>query len=168
MNTIQEGDLIFDVTDSKNAEKFDDSAIPARQSTMKRVDFIIEKEDRFIFLEVKDPDMPRAVNPGKLKQELQSGNLVPELAGKYRDSLLFAKLCEGYDDKPIDYIVLISMASLEDALILAKTDALKSAIPISHPKWSQNAANSCMILKLDAYKQVFGENSVWRKSDFEG
>jgi len=166
MRTVQEEDLIFDVTAAVRAEKFDDDAIHGTKSTMKRVDFIIEKDDKVIFLEVKDPDMPGAVNPNKLKLDLQGGNLIPELAGKYRDSLLFTHLRGGYD-KPINYVVLISMACLDDALILNKTDALRSAIPISNRLWHQNSANSCVILKLDAYQQVFGDQSVWRASDYE-
>jgi len=166
MRTVQEDDLIFDVTAAVKAEKFDDVVIHGAKSTMKRVDFIIEKDDKVIFLEVKDPDMPGAVNPNKLKQDLQGGNLIPELAGKYRDSLLFTHLRGGFG-KPIQYVVLINMACLDDALILNKTDALKSAIPISHRQWRQDSANSCVILKLDAYKRAFGDQSVWRASDYE-
>ena len=110
--------------------------------------------------------MPGAANPNKLKQELQGGSLIPELAGKYRDSFLFTHLRGGYE-KPINYVVLISMASLDDALILNKTDVLRSAIPISHRQWNQDSVASCIILKLDAYKKVFGDKSVWRASDYE-
>jgi len=166
MRNIQEEDLIFDVTSSISAEKFDDTAIHGTKSTMKRVDIIIEQDDKVIFLEIKDPDMPGAANPNKLKQDLQGGILIPELAGKYRDSLLFIRLRGGYD-KPINYVVLISMASLDDALVLNKTDVLRSAIPISHQQWKENSADSCVILKLDAYKRAFGDGSVWRASDYE-
>ena len=135
---------------------------------MKRVDLIFEHNDKVIFLEVKDPDMPGAVNPDKLRQDLQGGNLIPDLAAKYRDSLLFTGLRGGYYNKPIHYIVLISMASLDDALILNKTDVLRAAIPVSHPQWNGNsAAAACVILKLENYKQQFGDGSVWRASDYE-
>ncbi len=167
MKTLQEEDLIFNVTSAVSAVKFDDNAIHGTKSTMKRVDIIIEKDDKVIFLEVKDPDMPGAVNPNKLKQDLQGGSLIPELAGKYRDSLLFTRLRGGYD-KPINYVVLISMACLDDALILNKTDVLRSAIPVSHRQWNHDSASSCVILKLDAYKKAFGDHSVWRASDYEG
>lgn len=166
MRTLQEEDLIFDISSSINAEKFDDNAIHGASSTMKRIDFIIENKDNVIFLEIKDPDMPGAANPKKLKQDLQGGSLIPELAGKYRDSLLFTRLRGGFE-KPINYVVLISMASLDDALILNKTDVLRSAIPISHEQWDQDCAYSCVILKLDAYKKAFGDGSVWRASDYE-
>lgn len=166
MKTLQEEDLIFDVSSAVTSEKFDDNSIHGTKSTMKRVDFIVEEIERFIFLEVKDPDKTGATNPGKLKHDLQGGNLIPELAAKYRDTLMFTGLRGGYD-KPIHYIVLISMASLDEALILSKIDVLRKAIPISHNQWSRDSAASCVILKLDAYKKAFGEGSVWRKSDYE-
>ena len=166
MKTIQEEDLIFDVTSAVKAEKFDDNSIHGSKSTMKRVDFIIEENNKVIFLEIKDPDKPGATNPEKFMNDLKGGNLIPELAGKYRDSLLFSRLRGGYE-KPISYVVLVSMGRLEDALILSKTDALKFAIPLSNPQWQEASANSCVILKLCAYKRAFGDDSVWRASDFK-
>ena len=148
MNTTQEDDLIFRFDREDRIEEFDDNAVHGPKSTMKRVDRIIEKNDKVIFLEVKDPDMPDANNPGKLLQELQSNNLIHDLAGKYRDSLLFTNLRGGYD-KPIDYVVLISMAALENAFLISKTDALKSAIPVSNQRWNHDSLSSCMILNLD-------------------
>ena len=166
MKTVQEEDLIFDVSFADKVEKFDDKKLHDTRSTMKKVDFIIEDKKRFIFLEVKDPDMPGANNIEKFKKDHLGGNLISDLAGKYRDSLLFSKL-RGTLNKPVDYIVLISMASLEDALVISKIDALKRAIPISHKQWVEDSVNSCVILKLDAYKRTFGDGSVWRASDFE-
>lgn len=166
MNTIQEEDLIFDVSSAIKAEKFDDNKIHGTKSTIKRVDFIIEHEDSFIFLEVKDPDIPGAANPENFREQLCGGELIPDLAGKYRDTLFFTSLRKEYE-KPINYVVLVSMESLDNALLLAKTDVLKRALPMTHKSWSKKSVNSCIILKLDAYKKHFGADSVWRASDFE-
>lgn len=165
MKRIQEGDLFFDVSSAINVEKFDDNTIHGSKSTIKRVDIIIEYPKNFIFLEVKDPDMPGASNPEKLKQDLQSGNLISDLASKYRDTLFFSSLRKAYE-KPITYVVLICMQSLEDALLLAKTDALKEALPMAHESWSKNSVDSCVILKLDAYEKAYGKGTVWRASDY--
>lgn len=166
MKTIQEGDLIFNVTSAINAERFDDNKLHGKKSTIKRVDFIIEHPDEFIFLEIKDPDIPDAANPNHFREQLCSGNLIPDLAGKFRDTLFFTSLRKKYE-KPITYIVLICMKSLDKALILAKTDSLKSALPIAHKSWTKNSVDSCIILKLDAYKKRFGTESIWRSSDYE-
>ncbi|PKG74687.1 hypothetical protein CXF86_11680 [Shewanella sp. GutCb] len=165
MKTLQEEDLIFDFTFADKAERFDDKKLHGNKSTMKKVDFILEDKDRLIFLEVKDPDIPGAQNIDQFRTDLNDGALISDLAGKYRDSLLFS-IFRGPIDKPVDYVVLLSMAVLEDALILHKIDALKKAIPLTHKRWGQPAANSCVILKLDTYKKIFGDQSVWRASDF--
>jgi len=166
MKTIQEDDLIFDVSSAVNAERFDDNNLHGGISTIKRVDFIIEHNDEFIFLEVKDPDKPGASNPEKFKQDLFGGVLIPDLAGKYRDTLFFSSLRKAYE-KPITYVVLICMKSLEKALLLAKTDALKGALPMTHKTWSKKSVDSCMILNLDAYKKSYGNESVWRESEYK-
>ena len=166
MKTIQEGDLIFDVTTAINTEKFDDNKLHGNKSTIKRVDFIIEHNNEFVFLEIKDPDMPGAANPAHFMGQLSGGNLIPDLAGKYRDTLFFTSQRKAYE-KRIAYVVLICMNSLDDALILAKIDALKGAIPMTHKSWSQDALYSCVILKLDAYKKAFGDESIWRASDYK-
>lgn len=166
MKTLQEEDLIFDFSFVDKFEKFDSKKIHNPESKMKKVDFILEDENRLIFLEVKDPDIPGAVNILKFRKKFNDDTLIADLAGKYRDSLLFSIL-RGSLNKPVDYIVLLSMEVLDDALILNKIDTLKKAIPISHRQWEQDAVNSCVILKLDKYKKVFGNDSVWRASDFQ-
>ena len=162
MTVLSEDDLEFDFSLAIEAICFDDDALH-KQSTMKRVDFIAEFADRFVFFEIKDPDNPVAANPGAFKQKLLSGNLIPDLAGKYRDSLWFRTL-SGKADKPTHYIVLLSMASLEPALLLTKQDELQRSLPIKHPDWSAPCAQACVILNLDQYKKQFGEDSVRRLS----
>lgn len=162
MTVLSADDLEFDFSAAIEAFVFDDDALH-RTSTMKRVDFIAEFEDRFIFLEIKDPDNPAAVNSGALRQKLLGGNLIPDLAGKYRDSLWFRTLC-GKANKPVNYVVLLSMASLEPALLLAKQDELKRSLPITHAQWAAPCAQSCVILNLEQYKKQFGAASVRRKS----
>ena len=166
MRTLQEGDLIFDFSSYEKYERFDCETLHGNKSDMKKVDFILESENKHIFLEVKDPDVPEAANVEKFKRALNDGSFVRELAGQYRDSLLFSML-RGSLTKPISYIVLLSMEKLDDALVLHKIDELKKAIPITHKRWKNDSAASCTILKLDKYKEVFGDGSVWRASDYE-
>ncbi|MFD2438604.1 hypothetical protein [Modicisalibacter luteus] len=48
MTLLSEDDLEFDFSDAIEAVRFDDDSLHG-QSTMKRVDFIAEYEDRFVF-----------------------------------------------------------------------------------------------------------------------
>lgn len=162
MTVLAENDLEFDFSAAMEAIIFDDDALH-NPSTIKRVDFIAEFNDRFIFLEVKDPDMPGAANPDAFKTKLLTGNLIPDLAGKYRDSYWF-RSHSGKVTKPIHYVVLISMASLDPALLLTKQDELKRSLPITHNDWSVPCAAGCAVLNLDQYKKQFGANSVRRLS----
>lgn len=162
MTVLAENDLEFDFNSAMEAIIFDDDALH-NPSTMKRVDFIVEYKDRFVFLEIKDPDQPGAADPEAFKKKFLTGNLIPDLAGKYRDSYLF-RSHSGKATKPIYYVVLICMANLEPALLLAKQDELKKSLPIRHKDWSAPCAAGCAILNLDQYKKEFGANSVRRLS----
>ncbi|GAB56448.1 hypothetical protein GPUN_2333 [Glaciecola punicea ACAM 611] len=160
-----EKDLEFDFSNAITATLFDDTAVHGN-SSMKRVDFIAEHNDCYVFIEVKDPDIPDATAEDKFNflQNLSSGKLVNSFAGKYRDSLLFRQL-EGKNNKPVDYIVLLSMSSLDPAMLLNKIDILHREIPIIHNSWSNSSARSCVILNLEQYKTRFGETSVRRISE---
>ncbi|MBF9015173.1 MULTISPECIES: hypothetical protein [unclassified Oceanispirochaeta] len=162
MTVLVENDLEFDFSPAIEAINFDDDALH-NPSTIKRVDFIAEFDDRFIFLEVKDPDIPGSSNPEAFKKKLLTGNLIPNLAAKYRDSYWF-RSHSGNITKRIYYVVLISMASLEPALLLSKQDQLKQSLPLTHKDWSAPCAAGCVILNLDQYKKQFGSNSVRRLS----
>jgi len=162
MTVLAEADLEFDFSEAMRAIRFDDDTTHGK-STMKRVDFIVEYADRYIFLEVKDPDNPAAANPEVFRQKLLGGNLIPDLAGKYRDSLWFHTLC-GKADKPIYYVVLLSMAALDPALLLNKQDELHRCLPMNHRDWSRPFAQACVILNLEQYKRQFGTHAVRRKS----
>lgn len=165
MTTLIERDLEFNFPTALNAFQFDDVAFHGF-STMKRVDFIVEYEDYYHFLEIKDPDHPNASNSEAFIRKFSGVELIHELAGKYRDTLLFRILSEK-PEKPITYIVVLSMASLEPALLINKQDNLHQCIPITHNEWTQNCAASCIILNLEKYKETFGAHSVRRISDGE-
>ncbi len=67
MTILAEKDLEFDFSAAMEAIIFDDDALH-NPSTMKRVDFIAEYTERFVFLEIKDPDQPGAANPEAFKK----------------------------------------------------------------------------------------------------
>jgi hypothetical protein len=159
---LVENDLEFDFSDAMSAIQFDDDGTHGN-SSMKRVDFIAEYEECYRFIEVKDPDIPDAKNCDGFLEKFQSGNLISNLAGKYRDSILF-RVLSNKADKEFDYIVLLSMSSLEPALLLNKQDDLHRSIPHNHSQWNLPCARNCVILNLEQYKNQFGENSVRRLS----
>jgi len=163
MKKLTELDLEFDFSDAIDAMYFDDDEYHSK-NTMKRVDFIVEYEEFYRFIEVKDPDIPNAKSREKFLVKLGSGQLIQSLSGKYRDSLFFRSVQKKIDKK-IQYIVLLSMASLDAALLLTKQDELHKSIPLSHSDWSNDSAAVCVIFNLNQWKKFFGEKSVKRLSE---
>lgn len=164
MTKFIEDDLEFDFSWADLSENFDCNTRHSGHE-MKRVDFIVEKGDQRFFIEIKDPDHPQAgQNLEDNRKKFLSGNLVNELGGKYRDSLLFKTLCNVHQ-KELHYIVLFSMKSMDPALLMARNDALKKAIPITHKEWGMEMATSCLILNIEQFKKKFGEQSVRRISE---
>ncbi|MCY0967158.1 hypothetical protein [Parathalassolituus penaei] len=165
MTILREGDLEFDFSNAISAFCYDDDTFHGNHA-MKRVDLIAEFEDRWVFLEIKDPDVPGAASPDKFKQKLLSGNLIPDLASKYRDSLWFRALSRKLG-KPVDYVVLLSMATLDPAMLLVQQERLHKALPMKHSEWTMPFAEKCLIVNLATYKKIFGADSVRRISDSE-
>tara|TARA_R110002110_G_scaffold85816_4_gene223690 strand:- start:22422 stop:22826 length:405 start_codon:yes stop_codon:yes gene_type:complete len=131
---------------------------------MKRVDFIAEYEDRYLFLEIKDPDDPAAQNVPAFMEKLASGKLVQSLSGKLRDTLFFRSI-QGKLDLSVTYIVLLSMENLDAALLLTKQDELQRSIPIRHQDWACDCVASCIILNIEQWKRQFGDQSIRRISE---
>lgn len=160
---LSERDLQFDFTGALSAFKFDDGTTHS-SSSIQPVDFIVEYTGCYRFIEVKDPDEPGAANVEAFKKKLKSGKLIRSLAGKYRDSLFFRGFQEN-KPKEIEYIVLLSMSALDDALLLAKQDELLRSIPFAHQNWQRNSASACVILNMNQWKKRYGSNTVRRLSE---
>jgi hypothetical protein len=160
---LVELDLEFDFVGALDAVKFDDGTTHTF-SSIQPVDFIVEYEDCYRFVEVKDPDNPDATNVEAFREKLKSGRLIRSLAGKYRDSLFFQSFQDN-QQKDIEYIVLLSMCALDDALLLAKQDELQRSIPFRHRSWQRNSATACVILNMNQWKKRYGSGSIRRLSD---
>jgi hypothetical protein len=163
MKTVQELDLELSFANANEVIRFDDDNYHA-SSTIQRVDFIAEYDKYYLFIEIKDPDMPGAENPDAFFDKLRSGKLVQSLAGKFRDTLFF-RSAQRKSDREIHYLVLLSMRCLDNALLLAKQDELKKANPIKHTDWLEDCVASCMILNFEKWRERFGEKSLRRISE---
>lgn len=163
MSVVQELDLELNFPNATEVVHFDDSSYHG-SSTIKRVDFIVEYNDRHIFVEIKDPDCPGAKNIEGFRQKLNSGALVQSLSGKFRDTLLFRSLQER-NELDVVYIVLISMSCLDPALLLTKQAELKRSIPIRHRDWRQDCAASCVVMNVEQWRKRFGPGSIRRISE---
>jgi hypothetical protein len=165
MLDAKDGDLYFDFPEADSQEPFDDEATFGT-TTIQPVDFIVDIDERYVFIEVKDHDNPVAKNQQAILAKLRDGRLIRKLAGKYRDSRFFFEF-QQRSPKPVHYVVVLSWAAVDNALLLAKTEELKLAIPISHASHRLSCLDQCIILNLEQFKKRFGDGCVWRKSEYE-
>ncbi len=161
--TLIENDLQFEFNDIENEEKFDRDEI-REKSNLKTVDFLVEYNDCYRFIEVKDLDCPNPQNPDEFMKKFKSGSLIESLAMKYRDSKFYL-LHTKRPIKKYQYLVLIASKNIDSAMLLNKQEQLKAKIPIEHKNWDKASLDVCAILNIDKWKKCYGENSIKRISD---
>ena len=135
--------------------KFDDATMHGLSHCMKAVDFIVELDDRWLFIEFKDPDHPEAKAKDRQRfiRQFLGGQLDGDLKTKFRDSFLY-EWASGRADKPVYYFVLIGAADLSDADLLARGDALASQLPVLGPRdtpWLRPFVAGCAVMNLAAW-----------------
>lgn len=158
MTVLAEDDLQITLPAGVTGRKFDDKATHGLSHCMKAVDFIIELEDRVLFVEFKDPENPKALAKDRatFMTKFLSGPLDTQLKTKCRDSWLY-EWAEGRIKKPITYLILIGASWLSDAELLTRTDALKRQIPVAGPgdrPWKKPFVTGCAVMNLDAWNKV--------------
>ncbi|QXP85333.1 hypothetical protein ABZN20_13180 [Methylococcus sp. ANG] len=168
MTVLAENDLQITLPAGSTGRKFDDEASHGLSHCMKAVDFIVELDDRVLFIELKDPEHPAAQpkDQKKFLQKFLSGALDADLKTKYRDSFLY-EWASGQAMKPIYYLVLIGASTLSDADLLARTDALKRQIPTTGPDdkpWKRSFVAGCAVMNIDAWNKALPHYPVSRVS----
>ena len=157
MTTLTEGNLRITFPRDANVRKFDSPESHGLTHCMKAVDFIVEDDDRVLFIEFKNPDHPRATEGARneFAKDFESGRLDEDLKYKYRDSLLY-EWASGNARKPIHYWILIGMDHLTDAELLARTDDLKGKLPLRGPRsgaWTRPICAGCMMFNIRTWNR---------------
>ena len=165
MTMFVEGDLQVSFGKANDAIKFD-GVDHGLSHCMKAVDFIVEFENRYLFVEFKDP-----MNPGSTRGSGQkfvgtfnSGQLDSELVYKYRDSLLY-QWASGKTDKPIHYFVVIAWDQLNSAELSTSTDRLKRKLPTQGPSngsWTRPLVSNCVVFNVESWNRVLPEFPISR------
>lgn len=167
MSTLAEGNLRIDIADNADAWRFDDEATHPLSHCMKAVDFIIEWEDRYWFLELKDPQNPNAREEAQSQfvRRLRRAQLDTDFVYKFRDSLLY-EWAAGRARKPITYIVLIALDSLDPPLLLTRQDDLRRKLPAAGqgaPEWNHPLVTDCLVLNMDAWNRHLSKEASVRR-----
>jgi len=133
---------------------------------MKAVDFIIEYPDKYLFLELKDPDNPNVPKKERKRymDEINSEKLRSSLVKKYRDSFIY-RWAQEKTDKPIHYYIVLAHNRLSTAEYSTLTDNLKKYLPIEYKKqWKRKLAASCAVVPIQTWNRLFSDCIIRRIS----
>lgn len=143
----------FDFPDAIDAFVFDDQD---RESTnfhglshaMKAVDLVVELENDYLFVEMKDFHSPEDYSDGGY-----FNHLCESLKYKYRDSFLY-RWAENKVNKPIRYLCLLN---LDNALLSRMNKEINQQLPPGTPnsRWQRPIAESCVVLNQDRWNGNF-------------
>ena len=166
MTTLTEGNLQITFPPDASIRKFDNPESHGLTHCMKAVDFIVEDDDRVLFIEFKDPDHPRTKEKDRKKfvKSFKSERLIEILKYKYRDSFLY-EWASGNAGKPIHYWILIGMDHLTETELLARTDDLKRKLPLCGPRseaWTRPICEDCMMFNLETWNRSLPDFPVSR------
>ncbi|HIE39950.1 MAG TPA: hypothetical protein EYP76_00780 [Thiomicrorhabdus sp.] len=150
----------FDFSSAIDAFKFDETNnnlwnYHGLSDCMKAVDFIIECEDKWVFIEVKDYKVPNQSCPTDFSQQEEKDKLLKNLVGKYRDTFLY-RWAEGKIDKPVQYICLIN---IEKPLVSYLMNELQRKLPAGKKglRWRYGIAQSAVVVNIESWNEKFSD-----------
>jgi hypothetical protein len=153
----QESGLQITIPKGKIVRRFDEPVSHGLTHCMKAVDFIVEEDNRYLYIELKNPDHPnsREKDKNKFMEKFSSGKLDQELKYKYRDTFLYEWAAKRAN-KPIHYLVLIALESIDAPLLLGRTEALKQQLPLQGPaSWKECICAECGVFNIEKWNKSF-------------
>lgn len=171
MSYLREGDIVIDVTRAKNAWHFDSGEHQkiCDKLHLSRIDIVIELTSHIVFLEVKDPEQPRAVEHGQdaeFHQRLTNGQIIKESCSKFRDTLYFQRASSALS-KPIICVLLLVSERLGRPEVEKMTKSLSKQLPAANRKpdmWDAPPFDKCFVLDQYSWESEFEGFSVYRAS----
>ena len=169
MTTLVEGNLQITFPRGANARKFDDKS-HGLSHCMKAVDIIVELEGQVSFIEIKDPEHPRAPseNLKAFIEDFQKERLDYDIVYKFRDSFLYEWACKRVD-KPIDYWILIASEALTKAHLGTRIESIKRKLPLSEAlpepakkQWKRKIVAKCGVFNISTWNKYFPDYPVER------
>ena len=166
MTVLVERNLQITFDDAVEVRKFDNNDTHRLTHCMKAVDYIVELPGRHLFIEIKDPQDPKAPPEAAADYlaRLQTGEIDEDLKYKFRDSFLY-EWASGRAGKPIDYLVLIGLDTLTGLHLQRRTRALERQLPLLGPDsaaWPNPMVNGCAVFNLESWNRTFSQWPVSR------
>ena len=120
------------------------------------VDFVVEYDDRYLFVEILDSFGPDGFDlPGRFRSDI----LCDLLARMYRDSMFFHSFGDR-QPKHVEYAVLYTIPGVDGILVSVLQDELKRRIPLSHPVWNADSAAECSVMNPEQWRKRYGNDAL--------
>jgi len=176
MKVVETDGFVFRFEDAIDAFVFDeqDKSKPTfHGAPMKGVDIVVELEDKYLYIELKDYDDPSIYDISKISTEddekaIQDGFtwLKRYLKYKFRDTYLY-RHAEGKVEKPVVYFCL---TTFDNALNSIMQKQLKKELPVGKvsPRWVKAIAKSCFVMNPQKWNENFPRWPVTRSENDPG
>lgn len=169
---LSEGELVFDFSAAIKSDRFDDEDTHKMSHCMKAVDFIVEWDNEFWFVEVKDPSnskIPSGIKRDKLEDfiaKMDNETLFSnELGPKIKDSFLYLHLTKRLQPKPMKYLVLLAIGNLDPGLLLRSTEGVIRSSCLSGPDnsgWENPYVEKVIVLNEQTWNKILKQCPVKR------
>ena len=158
---LREGNLQFEFNNVIDAFKFDEQdsskeTFHGLSHCMKAVDFIVETDKYYYFVEVKD----YTDASDNHREENYYNALIKSLIMKFRDSFLY-RWAENKLDKPIIYVCLLE---LENPMIPKIMNELRLRLPKNRlpVRWQKVLLEKCFVVNVERWNNNFKEWQITR------
>lgn len=164
-NNFQEDEIVFNFPKSIKLEKLDEkgSKIPIGMSL---VDLLIEEEDRFLLIEIKDPfcsKTPIKIKDSFVKENIKGDQFISDkLVPKIRDSYSFLHLMDRVNSKKLIYIVFLdnNQYNIDPPLLVNFKDRLVAKIKHEGQEpWKRDYLDNCIILSIEKWNKHFSDKN---------
>ena len=133
---------------------------------MRRVDLIVDMPEYVAYIEIKDPEHPKAQKRDveKLLKKLEEGTLAISFANKLIDSFVYG-WAERKAEKPIRYY---SIVTLDNELVVHLSDEIEKILPplgVPITRWKRAFLEHCQVFNLHLWNECFPDWPARRISD---
>ena len=170
-----EKELEFDFRDALNAIQFD-GYDHKMSHCMKAVDFLVEWDDEFWFVEVKDPSASTIPNQLRGRELTSFINKMKdktlfsrELGPKLKDSFLYCHLQNNLPNKSLKYFVILAIDPLDHALLAHSIDQLRRYTCFLGPDnsaWPNRYIEAVAIFNQETWNKNLGHCPVSRRISY--
>lgn len=166
-----EKDLFFDFSRAQYAFKLDDSN-HGLSHCLKSVDFVVEWTNQLWLVEAKDPEDGKIPEQHRQHQKEQFLNdlssrvlIAKHLFPKFRDSLIYLGLNQGIVTKPMRYISLIGLNTLDSAQLNGLKDSVWEHEWMSGPKKGWKKSFDVQVFNVEQWNRLLPQCPITRISE---